>query len=275
MRDRICSRHRYSGFTLVELLVVIGIIAVLVGIILPALTKAQSAAKRAQCLSNQRQLAQAMNLYMYENKGRFPFNFNGMNASLAWYVWYKEAEAYPFTDQGWFGLGMLFRKGYFKDPKAFYCPEMREVRFTYPDGWIGWGGAGGHDRKSIGYLYRLFHQNIPPYVTQQEVDKISLLRMGKFRGRIAISADIFYYWPHSGNPYGVNVAFPDGHAEWVNMTKYDFEVSQRVNNMPSGSYDKYVYFFWRAIETEDYKDFSKMVDAQDWAGLRAKYPPLF
>ena len=268
--SRRCLRR---GFTLVELLVVIGIIAVLVGIILPALTRARSAANRAQCLSNQRQLATAMHIYSQENKGRFPFNFDGMNASLAWYVWYKEAEAYRFTDQGWFGLGMLFRKGYIKDPKAFYCPEMREDRFTYPMGWEGWGGASGHDRKSIGYLYRLFHQRIPPQVTQAEVDKISQLRMGRFRGRIAIAADIFYYWPHL-NPWGVNVAFPDGHAEWVNMTKYDFEVSTRVATMPSGSYDQYVYWFWRAIETQDYRDFSKLFEAQNWTALRAKYPPI-
>ena len=261
---------RQAGFTLVELLVVIGIIALLIAILVPTLTKARSAANRAVCLSNQRQLASAMHSYTYDNKGAFPYNFDGMNASLSWYVWYKEAEAYKFTDGGWFGLGMLFRKNYIKDPKAFYCPEMREEKFTYPTGWVGWGGASGRDRKSIGYLYRLFHQSIPPEVTKAEVDKISVLKMGKFKGRIAIAADIFYHWPHM-RPYVINVAFPDGHAESIQLSKYDFEVSTRI---VSGSFDPYVYFFWRAIETEDFKDFSKLVEAKNWKALRAKYPPI-
>lgn len=65
-------RTRRSGFTLVELLVVIGIIAVLVGILLPALNRAREQARSAKCLSNVRQLATAFFMYTNENKGWFP-----------------------------------------------------------------------------------------------------------------------------------------------------------------------------------------------------------
>jgi len=63
---------RQNGFTLVELLVVIGIIALLISVLMPALTAARQQAQKTQCLSNLRSLGQAVALYQAEHKGVYP-----------------------------------------------------------------------------------------------------------------------------------------------------------------------------------------------------------
>jgi prepilin-type N-terminal cleavage/methylation domain-containing protein/prepilin-type processing-associated H-X9-DG protein len=76
------SSRKAKGFTLVELLVVIGIIALLISILLPSLNRAREQANRVKCASNLRQIGQGIQMYANENKGNFPRTYFRPGASV-------------------------------------------------------------------------------------------------------------------------------------------------------------------------------------------------
>src|SRR5688572_22253643 len=125
------------AFTLVELLVVIGIIALLVSILFPALRRARDHAQRVQCMSNMRQVIMALTAYAGEYKGAYlgPHTMSRPNG-LSDHPGYV-AGAVDFREL-W--------KPFIVDVRIFYCPSNLETFFPerQPDavnggGWMeGW-----------------------------------------------------------------------------------------------------------------------------------------
>jgi prepilin-type N-terminal cleavage/methylation domain-containing protein/prepilin-type processing-associated H-X9-DG protein len=86
-----------AGFTLIELLVVIAIIAILAGMLLPALSKAKQKAKSIACVNNMRQMSLASRLYADDSEGRFPYTFQVRGANVFRKAWFNFIHPYQQT----------------------------------------------------------------------------------------------------------------------------------------------------------------------------------
>jgi prepilin-type N-terminal cleavage/methylation domain-containing protein len=122
------------AFTLVELLVVIGIIAVLVGILLPALNSARERGRRAVCLSNLRQIHQAFVMYANANKDQVPLGVSGNEYQFNYVIW-RELSGQPAKYQA---FGLLHLTNLMPDPKAFYCPSDVSPYYQYDNEQNPW-----------------------------------------------------------------------------------------------------------------------------------------
>ena len=231
--------RRRNAFTLVELLVVIGIIGILIALLLPALNQAREQARRTQCAAGLHNIGIAMNVYANENKRRLPMHV-GPGNNWFWDVTYPTRDA-------------IIRAGAVRD--NFYCPSgdlQNDDGLWEFNGWtvsgyfwlmqrLGGGALSNPGFFVFGYppgvpdeMRRLRRRVDAPRAAETELVADANLSIGTPPNRRF--SGIYGGWPgHRSNHIkqgwrgvGGNILFLDSHVEWRDIS------AMKVRFSPAG-----------------------------------------
>ena len=129
-------RPRVGGFTLTELLVVIGLIALLTGMLLPAVKIAMMSAKTSDCANRMRQLGVIFSIYIQNNEG----TFLGPGPGLSWADYHKNLLEIPTTS----GLASFDRADIRDVANVFMCSEDQYKPYSMVGATLIWDGYISH-----------------------------------------------------------------------------------------------------------------------------------
>jgi len=248
-----------TGFTLLELLVVLAIIAILAALLFPALDAARESGKKAACLANLRQIGTGLAAYANDNDGLIPY---GPKAP----PFTSPANLYPATgsptsllslrDGQPAALGLLLDKYLARTPKVFFCPGSDQTEDADKElAKVGKTQAQGSYYYRHGGNTQLFDNPKNPPDPNLRLSNLGNNRQGQpIR---ALVMDTMFLCPPELDNFNVrprtyhrqkfaNVLYTDGHVSSLSNTDGRFTVDVRDAAQIRSSFDKILTAFERA-----------------------------
>ena len=273
---------RKAGFTLIELLVVVSIIALLVSILLPALSKAREQTKKVVCSTNMRSVGTGLLMYTLDH-GTIPYpkraeaHKGSQQNSAAWaqslfnIVYNNDFEIGPQNDRtgmGWSGPGLLIRNGYLgNEMMTLWCPTKRfEGDGTYPhhnrnmfktfDKWPEFFAANPHNYDTNIVLSAYRYQAIEPVdlMPAGQIEDLGALRFGNFKDRRKHgAADRTALLDEPGTNYDGDPTVVAGstHKGGINVLKWDGHVIFVRYDFAVVSSFRYTRWFVQYLDRQD------------------------
>lgn len=222
-------KHKWSGFTLIELLVVIAIIAILAAILFPVFARAREKALQSSCLSNIKQIALAGLQYMQDYDETFFGHIQGRRDDPV----YGASGPPGFVNWAW----QIYP--YVKNNQAYVCPANKYATFdpqtTNPQGRDNYFGYG------MNYWLTYYYYYVSMSDIKRPAETIWFTDCDYY-----VVYPTFYLYTYPTNTVygqqgyarlqlrhndGVNVAFVDGHAKWMNRTTIEGDIGNTTASL--------------------------------------------